>query len=59
MQPTVEHDGRYYKVRGKIEIPDFSKMTRFEKLIWLNQHTYATGYSKPTVQLPPINLIVG
>ena len=44
---TVEWRGSVYKVRGKVEVPDLSKMERFSALMWLNTHTYARGYSRP------------
>lgn len=41
-------DGRYYKVRSnKVEIPDLGAINHFTALLWLNQHTYARGYSRP------------
>jgi hypothetical protein len=44
----VSYDGARYKVRSdKIEIPDFTQMSRFEALQWMCRHTYARGYSKP------------
>lgn len=46
MKRTVEYDGRTYKVRSdKVDIPDLDALERFSALIWLNQNTYATGYS--------------
>jgi hypothetical protein len=45
--PTVTHEGNTYKLKSrKTIIPNFSNMTRFEALIWLNQNTRARGYSK-------------
>lgn len=43
----VEWGGEVFKVRSdKIAVPDFSAMSRFDALIWLNTHTYARGYSR-------------
>lgn len=43
----VEWNGKFYKVRGNVEIPDLLALPRFTALMWLNTHTYARGYSKP------------
>lgn len=46
--PTVEYGGRIYKLRSrKAVIPDFSKMTVIQSLVWLNRNTWPRGYSKP------------
>lgn len=44
---TATFDGNAYKVRGKVEIPDFASMDRFSALQWLCRHTCARGYSRP------------
>lgn len=45
---SVTYDGKTYKVKSdKIEIPDFTTMSRTAALTWMCQHTYARGYSKP------------
>lgn len=43
----VEFKGSYYKVRGKVEIPDLYAMPSISARLWIIQHTYARGYSKP------------
>ena len=44
----VEWGGRYYKVKSdKIEIPDLLSMPRMSAILWINAHTYPSGYSKP------------
>jgi len=43
---TVTYGDSTYKVKGKVEIPDLTKMERMDALIWLNRNTHARGYSK-------------
>jgi hypothetical protein len=46
LKREVTYDDCTYKVRSdKIAIPDFTQMQRLAVLIWLNQNTYARGYS--------------
>lgn len=46
----VTYDGSTYKVRSdKTAIPDFTQMQRLEVLTWMCRHTYARGYSKPSL----------
>lgn len=44
----VEWNGSWYKVKSNtVEIPDLKALPRIEALLWLNNETYARGYSKP------------
>lgn len=43
-KPTVEWDGRVYKLRSaKTVVPDLKAMPRFAALQWLISNTYPTG----------------
>jgi len=50
---TVEFDGKTYKVKSnKVDIPNLTKMNRFDALQWLIKNTYATGRGTRTKHNP-------
>jgi hypothetical protein len=45
--PTLTYQGNVYKLRNrKTVVPDFSAMSNFETLIWINRNTTPRGYQK-------------
>lgn len=44
----VEFGGRYYKVKSNsVEVPNLAGLPRIDALLWLNEFTYARGFSRP------------
>jgi len=59
--PTVEYNGRTYKVRSrKTEIPDLASMDRTAALMWLLRNTYpkGTNHRRPSPNLPNLKVTV-
>jgi hypothetical protein len=44
---AVTYKGSTYKLRGTVEVPDFSTMESIEVRLWICRHTYARGYHRP------------
>ncbi len=59
--PTVEHNGRTYKVRSrKTEIPDFAAMDDIAVSVWLLRNTYprGTNHRPAAPNLRGLNVVV-